>query len=138
MNAEKKIADLGRGLAEFDRQINQLEVSINSGIQIIEGRNMNMEEAIINLERILAEFDQQIAQLEASINKGHKNLEKEFHSHLEAIRQRRRYVEERLGRAQLVKAESWWDEDFRAGILTIFDDIGRRINSFFNHANHAK
>jgi hypothetical protein len=137
MNAEEKIADLGRRLANFDQQINQLEVSINSGSQIREGRSINMGE-IINLEGRLVEFDQQIAQLEASIGNGHKNLEKEFHSHLEAIRQRRRYVEERLGRAQLVKAESWWDEDFRAGILTIFDDIGRRINSFFNRANHAK
>lgn len=137
MNAEEKIVDLGRRLANFDQQINQLEISINSGSQIREGRNVNIEE-IINLERKLAEFDQQIAQLEASISNGHKNLEKEFHPHLEAIRQRRRYVEERLGRVQLIKAESWWDEDFRAGILTIFDDIGRRINSFFNHASHAK
>jgi hypothetical protein len=135
MNVEEKTLDLGRRLAKFAEYINQLEMSINNGTQIREGRDMNMEEEIINLEKRLAEFDLEIAQLEASINYGHKSLEKEFRPQLEAIRQRRRYVEERLGKAQLVKAESWWDEDFRAGILLIFDDIGRRINSFFSHAN---
>ena len=135
MNVEEQIADLGRRLAKFDQQINQLDMSINNRSQIREGRDMNMEEEIIKLEKRLSEFDLQIAQLEASINNGHKSLEKEFRPQLEAIRERRRYVEERLGKAQLVKAESWWDEDFRAGILAIFDDIGQRINSFFSHAS---
>lgn len=92
---------------------------------------MNAVEEISNLERRLARFDQKIGQLEAEIDKGNQKLKEDLRPRLEVIRQRRRYAEERLRGARLEQAESWMDEDVRAGILAVFDDIGRRIDSLF-------
>lgn len=94
---------------------------------------MDVEEEIIGLEKRLAKFDQQIEQLELEINSGNRKLREDLRPQMKVIRQRRRYAEERLEKIRLAKAESWLDEDFRVGILTIFDDIGRRINSLFSY-----
>lgn len=96
---------------------------------------MNMEEEIQNLESRLVKFNQEIGQLEVEIEKGNQKLKEDLRPQLEAIRQRRRYAEERLEKARLEKAESWLDEDFRAGLLAIFDDIGRRIDSLFGRVS---
>ncbi|BAW80550.1 hypothetical conserved protein [Candidatus Nitrosoglobus terrae] len=142
MNMEEKVVNLGRELAEINQHITQLETHINSGIQIGSDRSVNIEAGIASLERSLPGFMEKLTELEEVLANGHKALKKEFHPHVEDIKLRRLYIEERLRRVKLVHAESWWDEDFRAGILTVFDNLGERINSFgkrissFFHHDH--
>jgi chromosome segregation ATPase len=92
---------------------------------------MTVAEEIKHLGARLVKFSEQIRDLENEIEGADPKLKEDLNAELKAIREQRRHAEDRLGASRVKAADAWADEDFRAGILSVFDEIGRRIDVLF-------
>ncbi|CAB1275358.1 hypothetical protein [Candidatus Nitrosacidococcus tergens] len=129
MSIKERLIKAGRELARIEQDLDLLEQNINVG----KNRNERAvhRERIEQLEIKLKEFKHQFLQLESNITCGRKKFEKEFHTHLEAIKHRHHHLEKQLGDVHLAHAESWHlGENLPIG-TTIFDGIGQWVTHLF-------
>lgn len=92
---------------------------------------MNHETEIHRLENLLARYRARIEVLQHEAARADSKLREDLARELAEIHKRQRHAEEQLAHARLQRAESWEEEDFAAGLMAIFDDLGRRIDGLF-------
>ncbi|CAH9017946.1 hypothetical protein [Candidatus Nitrosacidococcus sp. I8] len=126
MNIEERLIESGRELAKLGQDIDQLEQNLNIGSN--QDKRAVHREKIENLELKLLEFNQRFLQLEHNIIDGHKEFEREFHTHLEAMKHHYRSIEDQLGGVRLAHAESWHLGEGASMITAIFDKIGNWVD----------
>ena len=80
------------------------------------------------LEDKLAEWDARIGQLRAMMNQGDYSLRACCKQELDMLAEKRHQAEAAVSELRLREAESWEEENFRTGLLDIFDEIGNRLN----------
>lgn len=92
---------------------------------------MNHVSEIQRLENLLARYGARIEVLEDEIAGADAKLREDLQRAMAEIHKRQRHAESNLSQARLQHAESWEEEDFGAGLIAIFDDLGRRIDGLF-------
>ncbi len=89
------------------------------------------EEQIQRLESWENDLNNRIAALDSQLDSVPPKLRETFSDELKLLRKQRSEADKRLAELRLEKAESWREEDLQAGIVNIFDDIGRRLDRMF-------
>jgi len=92
------------------------------------GKQLSRHDDILFLEDKLAEWDARIGQLRAMMNQGDYSLRACCKQELDMLAEKRHQAEAAVSELRLREAESWEEENFRTGLLDIFDEIGNRLN----------
>lgn len=95
-----------------------------------------MKSYIETLEQRLADWHQRILQIEQSIDSVDGKTRDQYQQELKEIHQHRGEVEAKLTELKIAKAEEWEKEDFREGMIEIFDSIGARIDAALARIGH--
>lgn len=86
---------------------------------------MTVQEEIQDLERRLRAYEERIAQLETD-SKG--RLDAGHAAELDTLRAWQHLGERHLQELRVKEASAWADDNFRSGLLSVFDRIGERLS----------
>lgn len=89
---------------------------------------MNSEEEVQRLETRLAEFEKKLSDVAAHLEGANPKLREAYAKEMRVLEEKKHLAHERLAALRVQQAESWADEDFRATVFEVFDDIGRRLS----------
>lgn len=92
------------------------------------GRQLSRHDYVLFLEDKLTEWDARIGQLQAMMSQGDYSLRACCKQELDVLSEKRHQADTALSELRLREAESWEEENFRTGLLDIFDDIGTRLD----------
>lgn len=89
---------------------------------------MTPEEEIQRLETRLAEFEEKLSDVSAHLERADPKLREAYAKELRVLEEKKQHAHDRLAELRVQKAESWADEDLRATVFEVFDEIGRRLS----------